>query len=181
MQFDITKVLCLADKTLTTYWPAVECLSLHHLRCWPADGGQQRLHSGPLQPAQSCRTREVSVLASAHISTFPDSQSVNANGGFWHHQKDKRDRVALSEFIISSLAFVLASGQLADAWGMCLGSAADVRCFREAVDVNVPSSLLVRYEPELNVTHRPDHLRLLENQSSSLVTSHKAKLPDCGY
>jgi len=61
--------------------------------------------------------------------------SVNANGGFWHHQKDKQDRVALSEFIISSLALELASDQLADAWGMHLGSAADVSCFREALAV----------------------------------------------
>ncbi|KAL3134470.1 Lysine-specific demethylase 4B [Trebouxia sp. C0009 RCD-2024] len=113
--------------------------------------------------------------------TFPGLQSVNANGGFWHHQKDQQDRVALSEFIISSLALELASDQLADAWGMHLGSAADVSCFREALAVNWPSSLLVRYEPELNITHRPDHLRLLENQSSSLITSHKAQLPECGY
>ena len=50
-----------------------------------------------------------------HISTFPDLQSVNANAGSWHHQRDKQDRVPLSEFIISSLALELASDQLADA------------------------------------------------------------------
>ncbi len=64
---------------------------------------------------------------------------------------------------------------------MRFGSAADVSCFREALVVNLPSSLLIRYKPELNITHRPDHLRLLENQSSSLITSHKAQLPECGY
>lgn len=116
-----------------------------------------------------------------HINTFPGLQSVNANGGFWNHQKDKQDYVPLSEFIISSLAVELASDQLADAWGIRLGSTADVSCFREALAVNLPSSLLVRYEPELNITHRPDHLRLLENQSSSLITSHAAQLPECGY
>ena len=116
-----------------------------------------------------------------HINTFPGLQSVNANGGVWRHQKDKQDHVSLSEFIISSLAVELASDQLADAWGIRLGSTADVSCFREALAVNLLSSLLVRYEPELNITHRPDHLRLLENQSSSLITSHAAQLPECGY
>ena len=41
--------------------------------------------------------------------------------------------------------------------------------------------IIIRYKPELNITHRPDHLRLLENQSSSLITSHKAQLSECGY
>ena len=75
----------------------------------------------------------------------------------------------------------MASDHLADAWGMRLGSAADVSCFREALAVSLPSSLLIRYEPELNITHMPDHLRLLEDQSSSLITAHKAQLPECAY
>lgn len=47
--------------------------------------------------------------------------------------------------------------------------------------MNLPSSLLVWYEPELNIAHMPDHLRLLVNLSSSRITSHAAQLPECGY
>lgn len=68
-----------------------------------------------------------------HISTLPGLQFVNANGGIWHHKKDKQDRIPLSEVHLSRSpwALELASYELADAWGMREGSSANVNCFRK--------------------------------------------------
>ena len=66
-------------------------------------------------------------------------------------------------------AVELASDQFADAWGMRLGSTADVSCFREALAVNLSTSLPVQYEPELNIIHRPYHPGEFEQQPLSHV------------
>lgn len=101
----ITKVLCLADKTLTTYWPAVVCLPLHHLlacKWWPAKGFILALCSQLNLAEQEKFLRLLQHTHMPHTSAPSLVRNLSMQtAGFGTTKKGKQDRIDLSE--LSSL------------------------------------------------------------------------------
>jgi len=165
------------DKTLS---PAashglLSCLQVQ------ASGGFILARSRNVDLAQQHKLLQL-LSAAREIQVFPGLECVRGDGtGYWKPQRPRKDPVPLSDFIASSLAVEMASDELASTWNPQLDSRADVGCFREALAVNLPSHLQIRYDPELDTVRPRKTVRLLGDDSSSLISSARACLPRCEF